>query len=160
MRFFILIAFLVGCTAPPNKRCKEICDQQFACVDDRGEQYFDRGDCVSRCDALAKSEQGKTLVEGIAECGKKYASDCVALLNCSNDHVLPPVSTACRTLCTKKTTQCGKGTPGLMEQCMGKCVDRAQNHADRVLLRKDFECSLESDCKSFGECLEKRGKVQ
>jgi len=84
MRMLAFIGLVVfGCADKQLPRCKEVCDREAECREERGDEQspFDRRECTADCTNLSRDREGKQLVESHLDCAER-ATSCDALLAC------------------------------------------------------------------------------
>jgi hypothetical protein len=75
----------LGCPAQQSERCRELCRDLTACVENQGttELVIDEHECTSTCTALERDPEGKKRVGQYAECVAKSDDDeCTARIAC------------------------------------------------------------------------------
>ncbi len=91
-RIALLLLLATACSSEgSSKDCKDICQREASCVDqkpddgkdeDEEQNKFDQSECIAACDALSRDEVGKTLVAKHTDCVQKAKNDCAAILQC------------------------------------------------------------------------------
>jgi hypothetical protein len=90
----LLLLLATACSSEgSSKDCKDICQTEANCVDQRSaagkdededeeQNKFDQSECIAACDALSRDEVGKKLVEKHTQCTRAAGKDCAAILQC------------------------------------------------------------------------------
>ena len=83
----LCLAATLGCGEARNQRCKDVCQKESDCAEERTEKGetsipYDLEECTAACVSLERSKHGKELVDRHVECAQKSGDDCRALLSC------------------------------------------------------------------------------
>lgn len=81
----LAFAALAGCSETASKLCRDVCQREHDCVEEREDDQeilkFDRAECVTTCAALERDTLGAEIVERHAECVGR-APSCAEVLAC------------------------------------------------------------------------------
>ena len=83
MRLLVLASFLLACTEPRSKACKQVCKREAECIEEATTKVpFDEKECVAACAALEQdTAHSNAKVQRHIECVNS-AKSCLTALEC------------------------------------------------------------------------------